>query len=273
MKIYAPAKVNLSLDVIKETEDGYHDLDMIMAPVSLYNKINVTPDVKTEIICHNGLIPQDNAMSRMLRLLKETYDIKDYKVEIWEEIPMQAGLAGASANAAAVLRTVDQYEHLHLDLEQMIDLGKQIGADVPFCLVNRYARVQGIGEKIRPMHCHWRFPALLIKPQEGVSTPEAFAKWNRLPSYHPKMDAIQAALEQKDFGQFTRLMGNSLEQAAMELTPILKTIHQQMEQFGLRSLMTGSGSTIMGFGTREHLTEAYEQLRGMYPFVEIVTIG
>ena len=186
---------------------------------------------------------------------------------------MQAGLAGASANAAAVLRAVDQYESLHLSLQEMIDLGKQVGADVPFCLVNRYARVQGIGEKIRTMHCHWRFPALLVKPEQGVSTPQAFDQWNKMPAVHPKMDAIQAALEQKDLGQFTRLMGNSLQPAAMEMVPVLNDIRRQLDGFGLRSLMTGSGSTMMGFGSKEHLQEACQALQKEYPFVQIVTIG
>lgn len=273
MKIYAPAKVNLSLDVVKKRDDGYHELDMIMAPVSLYNEINVEPAETMHIVCQSGDLPQDNAMSKMLTLLKETYDISNYKVEIVEEIPMQAGLAGASANAAAVLRAVDQYEHLHLSLDQMIQLGKQVGADVPFCLVNRMARVKGIGEKIVPMHTHWRFPALLVKPYEGVSTPEAFKQWNKMPSFHPKMDVIQAALEQKDISQFTHWMSNALEPAAMELVPVLKKIHAQMETFGLHSLMTGSGSTVMGFGNKEYLEQAAKALEKEYPFVKIVTIG
>ena len=273
MKIYAPAKVNLSLDVVKEIEGGYHDLDMIMAPISLYNEIQVHPAETTYIRCQNVDLPQNNAMTKMLKLLKEKYDIGNYSVEIQEEIPMQAGLVGASANAAAVLRAVDQYENLHLSQEEMIQLGVQVGADVPFCLVNRMSRVKGIGEKIEPMHTHWRFPALLIKPEEGVSTPAAFDQWNKMPATHPNMDAIQATLEQKDLKQFTHLMGNSLEAAAMELVPILKEIHKDMDAFGLRSLMTGSGSTIMGFGAKEHIEEAYAQYKDKYPFVQIVTIG
>ena len=273
MKIYAPSKVNLSLDVLQKNADGYHELDMIMAPVSLYNEIQVTPNDTMVIECLNGELPQDNAMHKMLQVLKENYDIGNYKVEIREEIPMQAGLAGASANAAAVLRAVDQYEHLHLSLEDMIVLGKQVGADVPFCLVNRLSRVKGIGEKITPLHTHWRFPALLVKPKEGVSTPEAFQKWHNLPPLHPKMDIIQAALERKDSGQFMSLMGNALQPAAMELVPVLKTIHTQLESFGLHALMTGSGSTMMGFGSKENLQEAYAMLKDQYVFVKLVSIG
>ena len=273
MKIYAPAKVNLSLDVLKQNADGYHELDMIMAPVSLYNEIQVTPSDTMAIECVNGVLPQDTAMHKMLQILKEKYDIGNYKVVIIEEIPMQAGLAGASANAAAVLRAVDQYEHLHLSLEEMIALGKQVGADVPFCLVNRLSRVKGIGEKITPLHTHWRFPVLLVKPKEGISTPEAFQKWHNLPPFHPKMELIQAALERKDSAQFTSLMGNALQPAAMELEPVLKEIYEQLESFGLHVLMTGSGSTMMGFGSKENLNEAYEALKDKYDFVKLVNIG
>ena len=137
MKVYAPAKVNLALDVLGQNEDGYHELDMIMAPVlSLYNVVDITPDDKTTITCTNGDIPDDNAMRKMVQVLKENYPISDYAIRIEEHIPMQAGLAGASANAAAVLKAINDMDELHLSQEDMIRLGKQVGADVPFCVVN-----------------------------------------------------------------------------------------------------------------------------------------
>lgn len=274
MKVYAPAKVNLALDVLGKNEDGYHELDMIMAPVlSLYNVVDITPDDKTTITCTNGDIPDDNAMRKMVQVLKENYPISDYAIRIEEHIPMQAGLAGASANAAAVLKAINDMDELHLSQEDMIRLGKQVGADVPFCVVNKYARVKGIGEQICCMDCQWKFSILLVKPEAGVSTPEAFKTWHQLEPMHPDLDALEDLLVAQDLRQFVQAMGNALEPAALHLVESLAVLKEQMQALGLAVMMTGSGSTMMGFGSREQLAKAQDCLKDQYPFVQIVTVG
>lgn len=274
MKVYAPAKINLALDVLGQNEDGYHELDMIMAPVlSLYNVVDLEKSQETTITCTNGEIPDDNAMKKMVQVLKENYKISDYTIRIEEHIPMQAGLAGASANAAAVLKAINDMDELHLSLEDMIGLGKKVGADVPFCVVSRYARVKGIGEKIRLLNCQWKFSILLIKPAQGVSTPEAFQTWHRLEPLHPDLDLLEKDIVSQDLKHFIQHMGNALEPAALELVAPLKQLKNEMQAFGLAVMMTGSGSTMMGFGSRNQLKEAQRALKDQYPFVQIVTVG
>ena len=274
MKVYAPAKINLALDVLGQNEDGYHELDMIMAPVlSLYNVVDLEKSQETTITCTNGEIPDDNAMKKMVQVLKENYKISDYTIRIEEHIPMQAGLAGASANAAAVLKAINDMDELHLSLEDMIGLGKKVGADVPFCVVSRYARVKGIGEKIRLLNCQWKFSVLLIKPAQGVSTPEAFQTWHRLEPLHPDLDLLEKDIVSQDLKHFIQHMGNALEPAALELVAPLKQLKNEMQAFGLAVMMTGSGSTMMGFGSRNQLKEAQRALKDQYPFVQIVTVG
>ena len=274
MKVYAPAKINLALDVLGQNEDGYHELDMIMAPVlSLYNVVDIEFAQETSITCVNGEIPNDNAMRKMVQVLKENYDISDYSIRIEEHIPMQAGLAGASANAAAVLKAINDMDELHLSVYDMIHLGKKVGADVPFCVVNRYARVKGIGEKIRPLNCQWKFSILLVKPKEGVSTPEAFKTWHQLEPLHPDLDLLEKDIVSQDLKDFVQHMGNALEPAALELVEPLSVLKQQMQDLGLAVMMTGSGSTMMGFGSRDQLQIAHLALKDQYPFVQIVTVG
>lgn len=273
MKVFAPAKVNLALDVIGKNEQGYHDLDMIMAPVSVYNIVDISKADKTSICCTNGKIPDDNATKKMVQVLKERYAISDYAISIEEHIPMQAGLAGASANAAAVLKAINDMDGLQLSIEEMIALGKLVGADVPFCVVNKYARVQGIGEKIRKIDCDWKFPILLVKPEQGVSTPMAFDAWHQLEPLHPQLDVLEKALIYQDLPFYVERMGNALQPAAFHLVPELKTLKTEMESYELCVMMTGSGSTMMGFGSKENLVRAQKELAKKYPFARIVTVG
>lgn len=273
MKVYALAKVNLALDVLGQNNDGYHELDMIMAPISLYNIVDITKADQTTITCTNGQIPDDNTMKKMVAVLKENFSISEYTIQIEEHIPMQAGLAGASANAAAVLKAINDMDELHLSVKDMIQLGKQVGADVPFCVVNKYARVGGIGENIRLLNCEWKFPILLVKPEQGVSTPEAFARWHELEAVHPKMDVLEKSLLYQDLEFFIRYMANALEPAALSLVEELKLLKEKMQELGLAVMMTGSGSTMMGFGGMDQLKQAQKALKGIYPFVEIVMVG
>lgn len=275
MRVYAPAKVNLALDVVGQMPNGYHELDMVMAPISLYNVLDISPSDHSSICCLNGKIPNDNAMKKMMKLLKSQFpQLSNYTILIDEHIPMQAGLAGASANAAAVLRALNELNQLHLSTQEMIDLGKQVGADVPFCIVNQLARVKGIGEKIQTFSRGWKSQCLLVKPDIGVSTPEAFQKWHELDPIHPCIEDVQKAIEQKDTKKLYDSMANALEPAAISMIPLLADIKQEMEDLGCEKvLMSGSGSTMMGFGNIENLKNAKAQLKDTYYFVDIVTIG
>ncbi len=274
MKIYAPAKVNLALEVVGVQPNGYHELDMIMAPISLYDEVIVEKSDVFSIQCEGMDLPEENTINTMVKAIASRYPIGTYAIQVKKEIPSQAGLAGGSTDAAAVLLAINEMENLQLDMDTMIEIGKEVGADVPFCIVQRLARVKGIGEKIQTIDSDWSFDILLVKPKEGGSTPEVFKKWNEVKPNHFDVDKIQAALEQKDEKAFYACMHNALEAPAFEMLPILKTIQTQMLDVGMeRVMMSGSGTTMMGFGSKDVLQNAYAHLKDTYDFVKIVTVG
>ena len=278
MKVLAPAKVNLALNVVGKMENGYHALDMIMAPISLFDELNIQPIHGSEdiILCDGAQLPEKNTIQKSIDLLRNTYGFENrYVVEVKKNIPMQAGLAGGSADAAAVLKAINEIEQLHLSEEQLIDLGKRIGADVPFCLVNEWARVQGIGEKITRLDCDWTFPILLVKPEQGVSTPASFAIWDSKENKDLDVDIVEEALEKKNVELLYTTMVNDLEPIGQELLPVLNTIKEDMNELGIvRVMMSGSGSSMMGFSVDEDtLEQAKEVLKDRYAFVDVVKVG
>ena len=278
MKVLAPAKVNIALNVVGRMENGYHELDMFMAPISLFDELNIQPIHGSEdiILCDGAQLPEKNTIQKSIDLLRDTYGFENhYLVEVKKSIPMQAGLAGGSADAAAVLKAINEIEQLHLDEAALIDLGKRIGADVPFCLVNQWARVQGIGEKIRRLDCDWKFDIVLVKPKEGVSTPASFAIWDSKENKELDVDIVEAALVQKNEELLYTTMVNDLEPIGQELLPVLNAIKEDMNDLGIvRVMMSGSGSSMMGFSVdQEVLEQTKEALKDRYEFVEVVTVG
>ena len=172
MKVRAYAKVNLALDVVRKREDGYHDLEMIMAHITLHDLIYIEKiDHGIQITANTNRMPTDqrNIMYKVAQLLIERYQIPyGVKIHIYKHIPTQAGLAGGSADGAAVLKAMNQIFQLNLSLETLADIGKEVGADIPFCIYEKTALVKGIGEKLefisKDFHCY----VLLVKPKKGV---------------------------------------------------------------------------------------------------------
>ena len=153
MKVRAYAKVNLALDVVRKREDGYHDLEMIMAPITLHDLIyiNVIPE-GIEIESNSKIVPTDqrNIMYKVAKLMQERYGLKKgVKIFVYKHIPTQAGLAGGSADGAAVIKAMNKLFHLNLSYEEMAALGKEVGADIPFCIYEKTAFVEGVGEKLQ----------------------------------------------------------------------------------------------------------------------------
>lgn len=276
MKIYAPAKVNLALDVVGQMPNGYHELDMIMAPISLYDELDIEIYDKDEITCHGMKLPENNTISKMIELLRNTFSLDHYyKVDVIKNIPSQAGLAGGSADAAAVMRAILEMESIKISLEEKLELTKRVGADVPFCMVNQIARVKGIGEKIDLIDTDWSFKILLVKPNVGVSTPECFKLWHQSEPIHPDVDFTQAAIENNSLDMLVQAMDNALEPVAVKLEPVLEEIRVDMSDLDIvRVMMSGSGSTMMGFSIDDAVLEnAYEKLKEKYDFVKIVRVG
>ena len=250
MKERAYAKINLCLDVVGKREDGYHDLKMIMVPINFYDVLEMEFAKQTTLELNRDYLPinDKNTIIKAIHIMQEKYNItEEFCCRLEKHIPTRAGLAGGSADAAAAIRMINRMCNLHLTKDEMIAVGKEVGADVPFCILNRPAFVEGIGEKITTFSCKPDFSLLLIKPRKGVSTAEAFHIVDEQEGIHPDCKAMQEALEYNDYDDIISSLGNSMENAAMTLVPEIRKAKQDLLDLGFDGvLMSGSGSTVFG---------------------------
>jgi len=276
MKVQARAKINLALDVVERMDNGYHSLDMIMAPISICDEIEIEIGICDEVTCEGMKLPEKNTVSKMVQVLKELYHLSsNYKISIKKHIPAQAGLGGGSADAAAVCKAILPMEGIEETEENLYEITKQVGADVPFCIHDKWARVKGIGEKIIPIESDWQFNIIVVKPDFGISTANAFSKWKESRPFHPDVDLVESSIREKNMDLLYQTMANALEPIAFEIEPELNQVKMDMEDAGLvRILMSGSGSSMLGFSVDEDVIQsAYERLKEKYSFVQIVHVG
>lgn len=275
MEIKAYAKINLALNVVCRQDDGYHMLDMLMTPISLYDTLVVTKAQEDCFICEDTSLAFDeqNIIYKALMLLRERYSIdQKFKIELIKRIPKQAGLAGGSADGAAILKAVNQLCELGLSETELVTLGLQVGADVPFCLVNKISRVQGIGEHIKPLTATLDDYVLLVKPASGVSTKAAFEAIDFAHCVHPDIDKIERLMELGE--NVHSLLENTLEQPAMKLNQDILEVKRELEKWGFPCvLMSGSGSCVFALShDLALLKQAQAKLATTYDFVEICTM-
>ena len=277
MKERAYAKINLCLDVVGKREDGYHDLKMIMVPINFYDVLEMEFAEETTLELNRNYLPinDKNTIIKAIHIMQERYNIEEeFRCRLEKHIPTRAGLAGGSADAAAAIRMINRMCNLHLTKDEMIAAGKEVGADVPFCILNRPAFVEGIGEKITTFSCNPDFYLLLIKPRKGVSTAEAFHIVDEQEGIHPDCKAMQKALEYNDYDSIIASLGNSMENAAMTLVPEIRKAKQDLLELGFDGvLMSGSGSTVFGI-TRdvELLDSSIDVLKKKRYFVRKTTV-
>lgn len=259
MKIEAHAKVNLSLNVVRKRDDGYHELEMIMVPLTLHDDVTVELSEQDSYSCNiEGLaIDESNTVVKAVKLMKDTYGIKEhFHVHMEKHIPMQAGLAGGSADGAAVMKGIHALLDLKVPINELSMLSKQVGADVPFCVYDTPAVVKGIGEDVTPINCQLDFEILLVKPQEGVPTGKAFSMIDFQTCEHPDYRKVQHAMEKGDYKAFCESLGNTLEQPAFQIVPLIKDIKQELLGMGFDGvLMSGSGSTVFAISKNHALIE------------------
>ncbi|AHC40657.1 4-(cytidine 5'-diphospho)-2-C-methyl-D-erythritol kinase [Bacillus amyloliquefaciens] len=265
----APAKINLSLDVTSKRPDGYHEVEMIMTTIDLADRIELTelPENVIRVASHNRFVPDDqrNLAYQAAKLLKERFQVKKgVSIMITKVIPVAAGLAGGSSDAAATLRGLNRLWDLKLSVEELAELGAEIGSDVSFCVYGGTALATGRGEKIRhisaPPHC-W---VMLAKPTIGVSTAEVYRRLNLQQVRHPDVQAMIDAIEEKSFQKVCGQLGNVLESVTLSLHPEVAMIKNQMKRFGADAvLMSGSGPTVFGLVQYESKVQRiYNGLRG-----------
>lgn len=249
MKESAYAKINLSLDVVCKREDGYHELSMIMLPLAFHDTLEIELSDKEIYTSDSDMIfDESNTIVKAVKIMREAYKLEQcFKIHCEKRIPMQAGLAGGSADAAAVLRGINTLCDLNIPINELALLGKKIGADVPFCVLNKPAYVSGIGEKIEPFDPIFDYEILLVKPHKGVSTKRAFEMLDFKTAIHPQISKIVSALKIGNAKAWIPELGNTLEQTAFQLVPEIEMIKKQLQKDGFDAvLMSGSGSCLFG---------------------------
>lgn len=272
MKDRAYAKINLCLDVAGRRDDGYHELKMIMVPIDFYDVLEMYPASETSLSLNRSFLPvnEKNTIIKAVRIMQETFNIDTgFACTLQKHIPTRAGLAGGSADAAAAIRMINKLMNLRLSFREMAEVAEKVGADVPFCIYNVPAVVQGFGEIIMPFHCRPDFGVLLVKPKRGVSTREAFEIVDGIEQPHPDVDAMRDALICNDYDKIISSLGNSLEIASLQLVKEIRYIKEKLVERGFDgALMSGSGSTVFGI-TRDMalLEEVMEEMKAERFFV------
>jgi len=261
LSIEANAKINLTLDVLFKRPDGYHEIEMIMQAISLRDQLTLrlVPNPEIRISSNSTELPrsEENLAYKAAKLMMDQFQL-DAGIEIYinKQIPIAAGLAGGSADAAAVMVGINEMFQLNLPQAELMALGKNIGADVPFCIVGGTALARGIGEKIQPLKPLSDFGLLLVNPPYLVSTKEVYSRLNvKTIQKRPDTCAMVEYIEQQDIEKIAAGLCNVLEEVTLKLHPELDIIKRQLlSQGALGSLMSGSGPTV--FGLFESVQEA-----------------
>lgn len=263
----ACAKINLTLDVLGKREDGYHDLRMIMMGIPLFDTITLEKDDQIQISTNLNFLPnnQKNIAYRAAEVFfQETKIAGGVKIQIQKRIPVSAGLAGGSTDAAAVLKGLNELYETNLSLEELAVLGNRIGKDIPFCLYGGIALAEGTGEQLKKLPKLPDCWMVLIKPQHlNVSTKEVFTSLQTSKiELHPDTYGAISALEQGDLRGVCHRMYNVLEDVTVKKHPVIAEFKDVMLEFGaLGSVMSGSGPSVFGiFDSLEQAKKAEQKL-------------
>ncbi len=271
ISIKAYAKINLTLDVIGKRADGYHFVKMIMQQIDLYDEITLSKQDKgISLVSDNEFIPEDsqNLAWRAVALMQEKLGLdQGVHIAIRKQIPVAAGLAGGSSDAAAVIHGYAALCKAPLTLQEKMALGLHLGADVPFCLMGGAALAEGIGEQLTPIGGFKDGWLVVCKPNFGVSTREIYTalKWDQIEK-HPDTSHMLLALDRGAALGICPYLGNVLEEVTCRKYPEVKTLKDKMLQYGADgALMSGSGPTVFGiFRNAEKARNACANLKRYY---------
>lgn len=267
LKIRAYGKINLTLDILGRRLNGYHDLRMVMQQVELADDITLQKIPEgIRIVGSHRHMPADesNLAVKAARLMFDEYQLPGgLSIAIDKKIPVAGGMAGGSADAAALLRGIDELYDLGLTTEQLRMLGLRLGADVPYCIQGGTMLAEGIGEVLSalpPMPACW---VALARPPFGVSTAWVYGEYDRQPAAgHPQTDELIAGLKEQNLTRIAAALGNVLEQVTVRRYPVISRIRDLMRSAGAYgAMMTGSGPTV--FGLFEKKADAQAALAGI----------
>lgn len=268
MIIRAHGKINLSLDIVGKREDGYHLLKMVMQSIDLHDEIELYEKAEgVSLSCDKEYVPTDQrniAYKAAKLLLGEAKEKRGVHIHIKKNIPVAAGLAGGSTDAAAVLKGLNAFYGLGYSEEALMNLGLSLGADVPFCLKGGTCLCEGIGEVVTPLPSFKDRVVVLVKPPFGVSTKDAYGAFSlEKIKRHVETEKLMLAMKQEDLQGVHYYVRNLLENVVLPKHPVVKRVKQQVAQSGAEvTLMSGSGPTVYGIYQEEEVArKAVDALR------------
>lgn len=255
ISIRALAKINIGLDVLGTLPNGYHEVKMIMQTVNLFDRVNLKKSKDAGIRMSSNLrflpVNDDNLCIRAAKLLAEEFDIAEgLDIELQKHIPVAAGMAGGSTDAAAVLYGMNKIFDLGLKQKDLMERGVKIGADVPYCIMRGTALAEGIGEQLKSLPPMIKCPVLIAKPGISVSTKMVYDALDSCfeDVVHPDINQIISDIKAQDLHAVCRHMGNVLEDVTIPMHPIISDIKKNMVDNGaIGAMMSGSGPTVFGF--------------------------
>lgn len=273
MKRKSYAKLNLCLNVLKRRPDGYHDQDMVMVPISLFDTVEIEKSDKMSLSTDKNYLPVDkrNSVIKAINILRDKFNFTDnFSIKIVKNIPTRSGMGGGSSNAATVIKMVDEYLTLNIPSEDFLDLADQVETDAPFTMFGKPAHVRGRGNIISEIKVNLDFYIFIIKPKKGLSTPLVFKKIRAQKLEHFDSAKVIQALETNDYQMLVDNMGNALEAVAQKISPDIRKIKQELIEFGFdNAIMTGAGSTVFGISQDEELVnKAVVHFFDKYSFVK-----
>ncbi len=253
IRLKARAKINLGLDVLGKREDGYHEVRMIMQTIGIYDRIiiNKIPEDEIRIVSNLSFLPvnENNLIYKAAKLLKDEYNFAGgVEVNLNKFIPVAAGMAGGSTDAASTLFGINKLFDLGLSTSTMMQLGVNIGADVPYCVMRGTALAEGIGEKLTRLKSVPHMWIVIAKPSINVSTKLVYENLDMGGvSTHPDIDGIISAINEQNIEKIAMRMGNVLETVTIPLYPVIEDIKTDMITHGAyNAMMSGSGPTVFG---------------------------
>lgn len=272
ISLKALAKINLGLDVVRRREDGYHEVRMIMQTIQLYDRLDIkrTQEPGIQIQTNLSFLPvnENNLIYKAAKLLMDEFSITDgVSVKLDKRIPVAAGMAGGSTDAAAMLIGINRLFSLGLTKRQLMERGVQIGADVPYCIMRGTALAEGIGEALSPLPPMVKCPVLIAKPSISVSTKFVYQNLKLDDTtIHPDIDRLIDDIKAKNLHDIAAHMGNVLETVTISNYPVIDEIKKHMLSNGaVGAMMSGSGPTVFGlFDDEDTAKKAYKAMRSSH---------
>ena len=274
MKKKSYAKINLILDVIEKRQDGYHNIDGIMQMIDLYDEVEVKISDKFEITSNSKDIPLDekNLVYKVYKALKEKYKFNErFSILIEKNIPVSAGIAGGSTNSAVVIEMIDEILGLNMSLDDKKQIGKSVGADIPYLLVGKTARTRGIGDELEILDSLPTTDILIVNNGVEIATPYVYS--NIVPSGNiDRIDKLINVYKNKNYDEFFKGLYNVMEKVSISYCPEIQNIKDKMYEFNcIKSLMSGSGPTVFGiFNDDKDIKKAYDYFKKIYKNTFIV---